>query len=66
MVLLLRHSGLRFQDAACLERTRVNGDKLFLYTQKTGTPVCCPLPPDVVKALEHVVNERPEYFFWDG
>lgn len=66
MVLLLRHSGLRLQDAACLERERVKGDKLFLYTQKTGTPVYCPLPPEVTKAMRAVVNERPEYFFWDG
>lgn len=66
MVLLLRNSGLRLQDAACLERTRLNGDKLFLYTQKTGTPVYCPLPPEVTKAMRAVVNERPEYFFWDG
>jgi integrase/recombinase XerD len=66
MVLLLRHSGLRLQDAACLERVRLNGDKLFLYTQKTGTPVYCPLPPIATKALGEVNNERPEYFFWDG
>lgn len=66
MVLLLRNSGLRLQDAACLERSRLSGDKLFLYTQKTGTPVYCPLPPVATKALGAVANERPEYFFWDG
>jgi integrase/recombinase XerD len=66
MVLLLRYSGLRIQDAACLERARLTGDKLFLYTQKTGTPVYCPLPPGVTRALGAVVNERAEYFFWDG
>ena len=66
MVMLLRHSGLRIQDAACLERTRLKDDKLFLYTQKTGTPVNCPLPPETVKALEGIQNERAEYFFWDG
>lgn len=66
MVLLLRYSGLRLQDAACLERSRLSGDKLFLYTQKTGTPVNCPLPPEVTKALDALVNERAEYFFWDG
>ena len=65
-MLLLRHSGLRLQDAACLERARVKGDKLFLYTQKTGTPVYCPLPPEVTKAMKAVVNEQPDYFFWDG
>ena len=66
MVLLLRYSGLRLQDAACLERGRLTGDKLILYTQKAGTPVYCPLPPEVTKALEPLVNERAEYFFWDG
>ena len=66
MVLLLRYSGLRIQDAACLERARVNGDKLFLYTQKTGTPVYCPLPAKVVEALHTVPPENPDYFFWDG
>lgn len=30
MVMLLRHSGLRIQDAACLERSRLKDDKLFL------------------------------------
>jgi integrase/recombinase XerD len=66
MILLLCNSGLRIQDAACLERARLRDDKLFLYTQKTGTPVYCPLPPDAVKALGGVRNERAEYFFWDG
>jgi integrase/recombinase XerD len=66
MILLLHHSGLRIQDAACLERARLTDDKLFLYTQKTGTPVYCPLPPKVVEALMDLHSERPEYFFWDG
>jgi integrase len=66
LILLLRHSGLRIQDAACLERARLNDDELFLYTQKTGTPVYCPLPPKVVDALNAQVNERSEFFFWDG
>ncbi len=66
MVLLLRYSGLRIQDAACLARERVTDDKLFLYTQKTGTPVYCPLPSIVVDALKSVPPEHPDYFFWDG
>jgi len=57
MVLLLRYSGLRMQDAACLERRRLNDNRLFLYTQKTGTPVYCPLPPDAIKALDAVQND---------
>jgi integrase len=66
MVLLLRYSGLRMQDAGCLERSRLKNGKLFLYTQKTGTPVYCPLPPTVATALKNVSNVHPEYFFWDG
>lgn len=66
MVLLLRYSGLRIQDAACLERARLNEDKLFLYTQKTGTPVYCPLPSVVVDTLKTVPSEHPDYVFWDG
>jgi site-specific recombinase XerD len=65
MVLLLRYSGLRMQDAACLERARLKGGKLFLYTQKTGTPVYCPLPPAVVEALNGIDNSHADYFFWD-
>lgn len=66
MVLLLRYAGLRMQDAACLQRERLINSKLFLYTQKTGTPVYCPLPPATVKALESVSNSHADYFFWDG
>jgi len=66
MVLLLRYSGLRMQDAACLERSRVMDGRLFVYTRKTSTPVYCPLPPDLVTALDAVTNTHPDYFFWDG
>ena len=44
MVLLLRYSGVRMQDAACLERSWVTDGRLFLFTQKTGTPVCLAPP----------------------
>jgi integrase/recombinase XerD len=65
-VLLLRYSGLRMQDAACLERARLVQDKLFLYQQKTGTPVYCPLPAVVVEKLQTVPNEHGQFFFYDG
>ena len=65
MVLLLQYSGLRIQDAACLARSRLLGDKLFLYTQKTATPVYCPLPQEVVAALSSVPNGHEDHFFWD-
>ena len=66
MVLLLRYSGLRMQDAACLERSRLVDDKLFLYQQKTGMPVYCPLPPSVVERLQAVQNDNDRFFFYDG
>jgi integrase/recombinase XerD len=65
-VLLLRHSGLRIGDALMLERKRLKRDRLFLYTQKTGTPVYAPLPPELVAALNFCPNRNPEYFFWTG
>jgi hypothetical protein len=54
----------RLRDGVTLSRNRIQGDKLFLYTTKTGTAVYCPLPPSLVKAL----NAIPEnaYFFWTG
>ena len=51
-MLLLRYSGLRMGDAVALSSERIDGDKLFLYTSKAGTPVYCPLPPAVIVALE--------------
>ena len=52
MILLLRHSGLRIGDAVGLRRDRIADGKVFLYTQKTGTPVRIPLPAHVSDALE--------------
>ncbi len=64
LVLLLRYSGLRIRDAVTLSRKRIQGDKLFLYTAKTGTPVYCPLPPYVIEALSAIPAST--YFFWTG
>jgi len=65
MVLLLRHAGLRISDATCLKRARLSGTRLFLYTQKTVTPVWVPLPKDVVEALDAAPNDHPDYVFWN-
>lgn len=64
LVLLLRHSGLRIGDAVTLSRERIDGDKLFLYTSKAGTPVYCPLPPFVIAALDALGDGR--FYFWTG
>lgn len=66
LVLLLRHTGLRIMDAVCLERARVVDQRLFLYTQKTGTPVRIPLPKELMEALAVVPNHHADYFFWNA
>jgi len=66
LVLLLRYSGLRIGDAVGLERERIAGGKLFLYTAKTGTLVSCPLPDAVIQALDVVRGTSEKYFFWTG
>jgi integrase/recombinase XerD len=63
--LLLRYSGLRIGDAVTLERSRMEKDRLRLYTAKTGTHVYCPVPPVVVHALKAIPKSGP-YFFWTG
>src|SRR6516162_1668068 len=60
-VLLPRYSGLRIRDAATLSRNRIQGDKLFLHTAKTGTAVYCPVPPFVIEAL-NAIPENTAYF----
>lgn len=65
LILLLRYSGLRIGDAASLSRNRITDDKLELYTAKTGTKVCLPLPPKVIEAL-NALPANGEHFFWSG
>src|SRR5258707_10719835 len=48
-VLLLRYSGLRIGDASMLTTDRFVGNDLFLYTAKSGTHVCVPLPPYLIE-----------------
>lgn len=62
-VLTMRYSGLRIGDTIALDRSRLAGNKLFLYTAKTGTPVFVPLPPAVIDALDGLsANERGRFF----
>lgn len=65
LVLLLRYSGLRISDAVTLARGRIVKGKMFLYTSKAGTPVHCPLPDFVIRALEATPTGEP-YYFWTG
>ena len=65
-VLLLRYSGMRIGDAVGCATERLAGNKLLLYTQKTGVLVYCPLPDFVVKALEEIPRSSNRYVFWTG
>ena len=42
------------------------GDRVFLYTQKTGVPVSVKLPAFVVEALNAMPKVSSRYFFWTG
>ena len=65
-VLSLRYSGMRIGDAATCPVDRLVGDRLFLYTQKTGVPVNAKLPAFVVEALRTAEWISHRYFFWSG
>jgi len=66
LVLLLRYSGMRIGDAVTCAVDRLKGNRLFLYTQKTGVPVNTRLPQVAVDALNTIVPVTPGYFFWSG
>jgi integrase/recombinase XerD len=63
-ILLLRYSGLRRTDAVSISEDKVRDGKVFLYTQKTGTPVWVPIPAYVVEVMESV--RKGSYYFWSG
>jgi integrase/recombinase XerD len=65
-VLTMRYSGLRIGDTIALDKSRFKGNKLLLYTAKTGTPVHVPLPPLVVEALKKLETNGSGRFFSTG
>ena len=66
LVLLMRYSGMRISDAVTLNTDRLDGKKLFLYTQKTELPVYTVLPDSVLKALEATPRTTEKNYFWSG
>lgn len=66
LVLLLRYSGMRIGDAVSLTSDRVQGNRMFLYTQKTGVAVNTVLPDFVLKALDATPKLTDTHFFWNG
>jgi len=65
-VLLLRYTGLRISDAVGCSVERLKDGKIWLYTQKTGQHVYCPLPEFVAKELENVPRLIEQRWFWAG
>jgi len=63
---MMRYSGLRIGDTIMLKREQLTGNKLFLYTQKTGVPVYTVLPEFVVRVLDTTPRVTPTHFFWDN
>jgi integrase/recombinase XerD len=57
---------MRLGDVATLGTDRLIGQKIQLYTQKTGIPVCCVLPQFVADLLECLPKISERYFFWTG
>jgi integrase/recombinase XerD len=66
LVLLMRYSGMRVSDAVTFSSDRLDGKRLFLYTQKTGVPVYTVLPDSVLKALEATPRVADTRYFWSG
>jgi len=66
IILLMRYSGMRIGDTVNLSAERIKGDKLFLYTQKTGQPVYTVLPPAVVNILAATPRMTDRLYFWNG
>ncbi|MGB7465075.1 MAG: tyrosine-type recombinase/integrase [Candidatus Acidiferrum sp.] len=66
LIRLMRYAGLRISDAVNLSTDRITDDKLFLYTQKTGTAVYTVLPPFVVKELAATPRVTDKLYFWSG
>jgi integrase/recombinase XerD len=65
LVLLLRWTGLRIRDVVTLEWSRIQDGTVFLYTQKTGTPVRVPVPLAVTDAV-NAIPRAGKYVFWTG
>jgi integrase len=57
---------MRIGDTVSLSADRIEGNRLLLYTQKTGVPVNNVLPDFVLKALGETAKVAGNYFFWDG
>jgi integrase-like protein len=61
-----RFTGMRVSDVVGLTAERFDGNRLFLYTQKTGVPVHIVIPEFVLRVLESTPRKSENHFFWSG
>jgi integrase/recombinase XerD len=66
LILLMRYTGMRVSDAVTFSTDRLDGKRLFLYTQKTGVPVYTVLPDSILEALEATPRITDTRYFWSG
>ena len=66
LVEVMLHTGLRIRDAVTLRRDYTVDGKVRVRTEKTGTVVCCPLPPSLIQKLGAIRGASSQYFFWSG
>lgn len=66
LILLMRYTGMRVSDAVTFSTDRLDGKRLFLYTQKTGVPVYTVLPDAILEALEATPRVTEKNYFWSG
>lgn len=66
LVLVLRYTGMRISDVVSFSAERISGNRLFLYTQKTGVPVAIVVPDFVIRALALTPRKTANFFFWSG
>jgi len=65
-VLTLRYTGMRIGDVTSLRVDQVEGNRVFLYAQKTGVPVRCILPGFLADTLRSLPRLSERYYFWTG
>ena len=66
LILLMRYTGMRVSDAVTFSTDRLDGKRLFLYTQKTGVPVYTVLPDSILAALDATPRVTDTRYFWSG
>jgi integrase/recombinase XerD len=66
LILLMRYTGMRVSDAVTFSTDRLDGKRLFLYTQKTGVPVYTVLPDSILAALDSTPRVTDTRYFWSG